>query len=209
MNKYGEGSVLFDNLVVLGKEFTTDPNPLSTSYWDYCFSVSCAINGLKKRKKGAPEEYLYDWTGHLNIGVGNVKIHLHNIDGDVGLVKQEAKLQLLQDTLKECIKLYKTWGKEPKDPVNVKLWLNPEDSRYTGLVAYSIAADGTGTVSIGDCHKTIVIWLYVPYTGSKDGYTTKLIKQVEDIGKGAGKAIAGIQQLRKFFEREVFDVSEK
>ena len=209
MKKYGEGTVCFDNLVVLGKEFTSDPNPLSTSYWDYCFSVACVINGLKRRKKGDPEQYIYEWGGHLNIGVGNVKIHLHNIDGDVGLVKQEAKLQLLHDTLKEVVKLYKTWGKEPRKPVSVRHWLNPADSRYTGMVAYSMAADGTGTVSLGDCHKTIVIWLPFPSGNSKDGYSAKIIKQVEDIAKGAAKAIGGIQQLRKFFEREVFDVSEK
>lgn len=208
MKKFGEGQVCFDNLVVMGKDFTTDPNPLSTSYWDYCFSVGCVINGTKKRKKGGPEEYIYDWAGHLNIGVGNIKIHLHNIDGDVGLVKQEAKLQMLQDRIKELVKLYKSWGKEPKEPVHVRQWLNPEDSRYTGMVAYSMAADGTGTLSFGDCHKTIVIWLPFPGGNAKDGYSGKIIKQIEDIAKGVGKAITGIQQLRKFFERE-FDVSEK
>lgn len=209
MNKHGEGTVCFDNIVVLGKEFTSDPNPLSTSYWDYCFSAAAVINPAKKRKKGDPEEYTYDWSGHLNIGVGNVKIHLHNIDGDVSLVKQEAKLQLLQDTFKEFIKLYKGWGKEPKKPVNVRRWLNPEDSRYTGMVAYNIAADGTSTLSFADCHKTIVIWLPFTEGGTRDAYGAKLVKQVEDLAKGVGKAITGIHQLRKFFEREVFDVSEK
>lgn len=213
MKGYDKGTVCFDTLTVVGREFVSSQNPLSTCYWDYAFSASCVMDRdpPKKKSKGI-EHYVYDWTGHLNLGMDGRRVHLHNMDFDTGLVEQEAKLQLLHDTLKEFIKLYKDWGKvEKREPVAVKHWLNPPSSRFTGMVAYSIAADGTGTVSIGDCHNTIVIWVYASYkqAGVKDTYTAKIIKQIDEYAKGAAKAIGAIQQLRKFFEREVFDVSEK
>jgi hypothetical protein len=207
MKGYDKGTVCFDQLTVIGREFVSTTNPLATSYWDYCFTASCRISD-EKRKKGAPENYNYSWDGHLNIGIDGVRVHLHNIDDDVGLVKQESKLQLLQDTLKEFLKLYKGWGKEEKDPVVAKHWLNPEDSRYTGLVSYNLERNGTGSVSIGDCHKTIVIWVPVPYAGRHD-LANRSAKQIDELVKGVGKAIAAIHQLRKFFEREVFDAAEK
>lgn len=211
MKGYDKGNVAFDNLTVVGREFISSPNPLATSYWDYAFSVTCMVDDAPRKKKD-PESYVYSWGGHLNIGVDTSRIHLHNMEEDVGLVNQEAKFQLLHDTLKEFIKLYKDWGKvEKRDPIAVKHWLNPLDSRFTGMVSYSLAADGTGTVSIADCHKTIVLWVYIPYkqVTAKDGYSNKVIKQIEELAKGAGKAVTAIQQLRKFFEREVFDANEK
>lgn len=213
MRNYDKGNVCFDTLTVVGREFVASANSLATCYWDYAFSVDCVMDRdqPKKKSKGI-EHYVYDWTGHLNIGMDNKRVHLHNMDDDVGLVNQEAKLQLLHDTLKEFLKLYKDWGKvEKRKPVVVKHWLNPPESRYTGMVSYSMAADGTGTVSIGDCQNTIVIWVYMPYkqNGGKDTYVSKIVKQIDEYAKGASKAIGAIQQLRKFFEREVFDVSEK
>jgi len=212
MKGYDKGTVCFDTLTVLGREFVTNPNPLSTCYWDYVFTANCMLDGTKPKKKGGIEHYMYGWAGHLNIGVDGKRVHLHNMDDDVGLINQEAKLQLLHDTLKEFIKNYKEWAKEEnRMPLSIKHWLNPPDSRFTGMVSYSLAADGTGTVSIGDCHNTIVIWVYIPYksVSAKDGYSQKIIKQIEELAKGASRAVAAIKQLRKFFEREVFDSPEK
>lgn len=214
MRNYDKGNVCFDTLTVVGREFFSSVNPLATCYWDYAFSVNCVMDRHppKGKTKGI-EHYVYDWTGHLNIGTDNKRIHLHNMDDDVGLVAQEGKLQLLHDTLKEFLKLYKDWGKvEKRKPVVVKHWLNPPESHYTGMVSYSITAHGSGTVSIGDCHNTIVFWLDAPLKQAitaKNTYVPKVVKQIEDLTKGTGKAVGAIQQLRKFFEREVFDVSEK
>lgn len=212
MKNYDKGTVCFDMITVMGREFVTNPNPLSTCYWDYAFSATCVMDPTKPKKKKGVEHYMYGWGGHLNIGIDGKRVHLHNIDDDYGLIKQESKLLLLHDTLKEFIKLYKDWGKEEnREAVAVKHWLNPPDSRYTGMVSYSLAADGTGQVSIGDCHNTIVIWVYMPWrqNSSRDSHDHKIIKQIEDLAKGASKAVGAIQQLRKFFEREVFDVAEK
>lgn len=209
MLKYDKGGVLFDRLTVMGREFVTTTDPLETCYWDYIFEVSPYLSKEPKKKKADPV-YDYNWGGHINIGVDKSKIHLHAMEDDYGLVHQEAKLKIIQDTIKEFIKLYKGWGKEEKEPVAVRKWLNPEESHFTGKVAYHLNKNGSGGFSIGDCHKTIVIWVYLPFSmvGPKNEFQ-RVIKQLEEIAKGAGKAIGAIQQLRKFFERELTDTTEK
>jgi hypothetical protein len=205
--EYEEGTVVFDPLMVVGKDFVSGSG-IDTHYFDYAYTVT-PVMSQKKRKKGDPEHFRYDWNGYLNIGL-KYRIHLHNIEPDVGLVEQEAKLQLLKDTLDEFLKEFRARLKTPgKKDLVVKNWLNPETSRYTSFAAYNLDKNGNGSFSISDCHKSNVIWVYTVRDDSgkvRGGhYSTKEIQTLEEVSKGVGKSIRAIQQLRKFFEREVLD----
>lgn len=205
--EYAEGNVLFDPLMVVGKDFISSPG-VQTHYFDYAYNVTPLIS-RKKRKKGDPEHYDYEWSGYLNIGLA-VRLHIHNIEPDVGLVKQEEKLVVLKETIDEFIKEFKARLKEVgKKDLHIKKWLNPPDSRYTSYVAYNLDKSGAGSVSISDCHRTNIIWVYMSRddNGKVRGqqYSTKEIQTLEELSKGIGRSIKAVQQVRKFFEREVFD----
>lgn len=207
--EYEEGNVLFDPLTVMGKDFIISDS-FNTRYFDYAYSVEAALS-KEKRKKGDPERYNYFWGGHINLGL-EVKLHLHNLEPDPGLVQQEAKLTTLKDTIDEFVKEFKVRLKAiGKKDLHVKRWLNPPDTRYTSYVAYSLLKDGEGSISISDCHRSNVDWVYIfrDDNGKVRSHSNKVIQSLEELSKGLGKSIKAIQQLRKFFEREVFDVSEK
>ena len=214
MKGYDKGTVCFDQLIVMGREFFASRYGPYPSFYDYVFSVNPYMSTLKKRKKGDPEHYLYEWSGYINICCEGKSIHLHNVDGDIKLLKQEAKIALLKQTIEEFLKELKAWSKDPdRKEVFVRKWLNPDDSRYTGYVTYHFEKNGAASLSFADCHKSIITWVYshtdennVPLKNNVD---KALVKHLEELCKGLGKAISAIQNLRKFFEREVFDANEK
>lgn len=204
---YKDGSVLFDPLLVIGKEFISSCG-IQTHYYDYSFGVTPFLSAAK-RKKGAPEHYEYDWSGYINIGL-DARMHIHNQDNDIGLFLTETKFQLLKDSLEDFVKEFKTRMKTPaKKQVSVKTWLNPMDSRFTGYISYNLDENGNGNLSISDCHKANVMWFYVTRDDAGrvrgKGWSSREVQVVEDLIKGINKAIKGIQSLRKFFEREVTD----
>lgn len=209
--EYEEGNVVFDPIMVVGKDFISGSG-VDTHYFDYVFSVTPMMS-QKKRKKGDPEHFNYVWSGYLNIGLKH-RIHLHNIEPDVGLVQQEGKLQLLKDTLDGFLKEFKARLKVPgKKDLTVKNWLNPETSRYTSYVAYNLDKNGNGCISISDCHKTNIIWVYTVRddNGKVRGqhYSTKEIQTLEELSKGVGRSVKAVQQIRKFFEREVLETTSE
>lgn len=215
--EYEKGTVLFDRITVLGKDFLFG-DKRSINYYGYAVEVTPYLDRDVKRKKGEPEQYCYSWSGHININLGR-KIHLHSHDcpmdkNDIGLVDFENKLELLKETINEFIKEYKARLKEPaKKDVSVKKWLNDPNNRFTSYVAYFLDKEGTGTISFSSCDSVQLIWVFVDkdLKGKiyKDQSSNIEIKGLEELCKGISKATNAIKQLRKFFEREVFDVTEK
>ena len=209
MSKYTKGTVNFDTLIVMGKDFIHPPYKSYTNAFEYAFEVKPFMS-KGKPKKSEPEKYDYKWSGHFNLIMNSLRIHLHQPDDDHGLVDQEQKLSMAKEKLDFFLKEIKTRYKTPaKDSMQERHWLNKLDSGYTGYVALNIDKEGGGTFSIADCHKSIIYWCDVwfdPVTNKaskKDEPRDNTIKSLEGLSKGLGKAIKAIQELRKFFEREL------
>jgi len=212
-----KGSITFENLLVLGRDFLPSTWRNDISFFDYAFSVEAHPEYLtdeekkkRKKKKDTSTLYNYHWTGHFNLGVGNTRIHLHNATTDVGLVKMEEKLLLARSKLDTFLAEYKKRIKKLADnELTDRTWLNEEGSHYTGHVTYKLDKFGSGHFAIADCHRTIHWWvdaLWVNDDGSPskhDKQRQKTIKALEGFGKGLDKAVRAIQELRKFFNREL------
>lgn len=215
--EYEKGTVLFDRITVMGKDFLPSSKN-ANHYYGYVVEVNPYLNKDVKRKKGDPEQYDYNWNGHININLGR-KVHLHSHDipmdkNDIGLVDFENKLVLFKETIKDFIKEYKARLKEPaKKDVTVKKWLNNPNDRFTSYIAYFLDKEGSGTISFSSCDTIQLIWIFVDRDEKGKAYKDQLsfveIKAFEELCKGIDKNINAIKQLRKFFEREVFDVTEK
>jgi hypothetical protein len=213
MSKYTKGTVNFDPLIVLGKDFLHGPYKSATTAFEYAFEVKPFLSKAKQ-KKGEPEKYDYTWSGHFNLIMNSIRIHLHQPADDHGLVDQEQKLNMAKEKLDFFLKEIKTRYKTPaKGSMQERHWLNKLDSGYTGYVALNIDENGGGTFSIADCHKTIIYWcdVWLDPLGKpmkSDDARTNTIKSLEGLSKGLGRAIKAIQELRKFFERELESTSD-
>lgn len=212
MDKYAKGTVKFDNLLVMGRDFLEGAYKTDTGFYDYAFSVvSIAdFSETPKKSKVKSEVIQYHWMGHINICVGSARIHLHSPDHDHGLVKQEKKLSLLKEKLDQFVTEYKKRIKTPaKKALVERTWLNDGNSHFTGYTSSKLDENGDGVFVVADCHKAIHWWLYVWLDEKgkivKDESRDKTIKQLEDLSKGLGKALKAIDQLRKFFDRELDD----
>lgn len=212
MDKYTKGTVKFDNLLVMGRDFVDPAYKADTGFYDYAFSVEAYTDWADPPKKGKPKAEVvhYAWTGHINICVGSARIHLHSPDHDYGLVKQEKKLALLKEKLDHFVAEYKKRIKTPaKKHLVERTWLNEGNTHFTGYTSSKLDENGDGLFVIADCHKAIHWWVYVWLDDKgkivKDTSRDKLIKQLEDLSKGLGKALKAIDQLRKFFDRELDD----
>jgi hypothetical protein len=168
----------------------------------------------KKTKKGQPIDYRYVWEGHFNLIFNGTRIHLHSQAEDRGLEKQEEKLQLAKDKLDFFLKQIKLRYKTPaKKFIRERHWLNDIASGYTGYVSINIDEIGGGTFALADCHKSIMVWcdVWLDDKGQavkKDPSRDQAIKSLESISKSLGRAIKAIQELRKFFQRELENPNE-
>lgn len=207
MDNLAKGSVKFDPLLVIGRDFIPPVWKQDTGFYDYAVGVNAYV-AEEKPKKGKDLVYTYHWTGHINICIGAARIHLHNQLDDAGLFKQEAKMLKIKEALEAFIKEHKARLKTAgKKDLNVREWLNNGDSHYTGYYMYQLRKDGGGMFGVADCHKTLHWWIDAWYNEKgklePDESRDKSIKQMDTLAKGLGKAIGAIQQLRKFFEREL------
>lgn len=208
MENLGKGSIKFDPLLVMGRDFIPPVWQQDTGFYDYAFGVNAYVADDQPKKK-QDLVYVYNWTGHINICLGSARIHLHNPENDVGLVGQEEKMLKIKGALELFLKEHKARLKTPgKKDLNVREWLNNgEGTHYTGYLMYQLRKDGGGMFGVADCHKTLHWWIDV-WRDEKgklqvDDSREKTLKQMDTLAKGLGKAIAAIQQLRKFFEREM------
>jgi len=209
MANYAEGTVNFDQIVVMSKEFIAGPDRLDVSYYDYVLEVR-PIMSQQRRKKGDPEHYNYIWSGHLNIGKNNSRIHLHPKEGDVGLVEFEQKITILRDKIQLFLDEQNARFKTPaKKQLTDRTWLNEGDTHYTGYVAIHLDKNGCGTLSFADCHRSLVYWVgtYMvdddTVVDKKDPATKLAQKHLKELVTGLGKVIKAIQTIRSFFEREL------
>lgn len=207
MENLAKGSVKFDPLLVIGRDWLPSIYNSDPAFYDYAFGVS-AIVAEDKPKKGKDLVYNYHWTGHLNIGLASARIHLHNVNCDVGCQEIEKKLVLVKEQIDAFIKEHKARLKTPaKKELNVRQWLNPANTHYTGYISYQLREDGGGMLVLADCsrslHWYLDVWRDEKGKLQDQEYLEKTLKQVDSLSKGINKAIGAIQQLRKFFEREM------
>jgi hypothetical protein len=207
MDNYKDGIVSFDRITVLGKDFVTGAYKDDLAVYNYAFDVKPFVaNG--KKKKGAAEKYTYHWDGFFNMMVNSTRIRLHPIKDDYGLVEMEKKLELLKEKMQFFVKELKERRKTPaKGDRYDKQWLNRPESPYSGYVHLTMYKDGSGNLAVADCHKAIHWWLegWLDDKGRMnfdDAYNTSL-KSIEEFARGLGKACKAIQELRKFFAREL------
>lgn len=207
MKDKAKGLIKFDPLLVIGRDWLPSVHNNDPAFYDYAFGVSAYISS-DKPKKGKPLEYSYHWSGHFNIGLASARIHLHNINGDVECKELENKLIVIKEQIAAFLKEHRARMKTPaKKELNVRQWLNPLDTHYTGYISYQVREDGGGMMTIADCSRSLHWYLDV-WKDEKGklmdvDYLNKHIKQVEALAKGVNKAIGAIQQLRKFFDREM------
>jgi hypothetical protein len=208
MDNYKDGTVLFDRITVLGRDFVHPPHRDQLCAFDFAFSVKPHMSKAKT-KKGAPVKYEYEWEGHFNLTVGASRIRLHNWHPDNGLLEFEAKLTMIKEKIDLFLKEIKTRLKSnAKEHHSERHWLNKPETNYTGYLAFNADKEGGGAFSIADCHRTVVIWfeVCVDQNGKvlgNDRLRTDSIKCLESMGKGFTRAIKAIQELRKFFAREL------
>lgn len=208
MDNYKDGTIAFDRITVLGKDFVTGAFPDDLAVYQYAFDVKPFVAGGKKKKKNAPEKYDYHWEGFFNMMVNNTRIRLHPVLNDYGLFEMERKLELLKEKMQFFVKELKTRRKTPaKGDRYDKQWLNKMDTPYSGHVHLTMHKDGGGNLSVADCHKSIHWWVdcYLDPSGKPvyDEYYEKSLKSIEEFARGLGKACKAIQELRKFFAREL------
>jgi len=225
MEKQRQGTVMFETILVMGRDFLPPEYRETTGFFDYALSVEAyfdtaprkrivvLINGVEKKEKVKEGTKVnYHWSGHFNLTQSRTRVHLHNPEGDVGLYKLEAKLKLLRQHLNTFLSEHKTRSKKPaKDELIVKKWLNEGETHFTGHVTYKLDRRGNGHFAFADCHRALHWWvdLYHDEDGKPDKhsyeYVGKTLKTLETIGKGIDKSLKGIEDLRKFFERELED----
>lgn len=199
------GTVNFDPLTVFGRDFMTSVHKADLNAFDYAFSVKPHLSNAK-RKKDEPQQYTYHWSGHFNLLADKTRIHLHNPSIDPGLYRQERKMLLIKEHVDFYVAETKRRLKKANDKeLNEKLWLNDEAAKYTGYIFYTIEQDGSGKFAIADCHRSIYFWVdhWAVKMPEDDLTRTKTLKLMEDLSKGLGRAIKAVQELRKFFEREL------
>ena len=209
MPNYAEGTVNFDQITVMSKEFIVGSHRLDVAYYDYVLEVHPVISP-KRRKKGEPELYNYHWSGHLNIGKNSSRIHLHPKDGDIGLVEFEQKVAVLRDKIQFFLDEQNARFKTPaKKALTDRTWLNDGDTHYTGYVAIHLDKNGCGTLAFADCHRSLVYWVgsYMvdddTVVDKKDPATKAAQKHLKELVAGLTKVIKAIQTTRSFFEREL------
>lgn len=107
------------------------------------------------------------WTGRFNIHMENITVRLHSHDNDPELVLFFNKLNLLEQGVREYCKAFRKVLNNPKkplkEPVYKRQWLNPEniEAPFTGHYFYFIDQDKAGRFCVGDCHRTIVMWMNI------------------------------------------------
>lgn len=208
MDKLAKGTVKFDTLTVMGRDFIPPVYNHDTGFYDYAFSVEAFVSNHKPKKGQGDLIYGYLWSGHINICLGSARVHLHNREGDFGLAAMEEKLNIVKDNIDFFLKEHKARIKTPaKKVLNHRVWLNGADTRYTGHTAYELQENGSGVYSIADCHKAIQWWVDVYHNPNgklmADPSREKTLAQLEVLSKGLDKAVKAIIGLRKFFEREL------
>lgn len=207
MDNYKDGTVTFDRITVLGKDFVSGSYKDDLAVYNFAFDVNPYIVGGKKKKGGA-ETYEYRWEGFFNMVFNSIRIRLHPVDGDVGLVEMEKKLELLKEKMLFFVKELKARRKvNAKKDLFDKQWLNKPDCPYSGYVHSTIYKDGSGTLAVADCHKAIHWWCDVYADGKGkpifDEHYERSMRSIEEFARGLGKACKAIQELRKFFAREL------
>lgn len=207
MENYKDGTAMFDRITVLGKDFVGGCYKDDLAVYNYGFDVKPYHSGGKK-KKNAPEKYDYRWEGFFNMMFNGVRIRLHPVLDDHGLVEMEQKLELLKEKMLFFTKELKARRKaNAKKELYDKQWLNKNDTPYSGYVHSTIHKDGGGNLAVADCHKAIHWWAdtYLDNKGKPifDEHYEKTLKSIEEFAKGAGRAVKAIQELRKFFAREL------
>lgn len=208
MENYKGGTVLFDRITVLGKDFLSGSYKDDLAVYQFGFDVTPRVKPLEGKKKNAVPQYEYMWEGFFNLSMNSIRIRLHPVRDDLGLFQMEQKLTLLKEKFEFFVKELKARRKTPaKKVLNDKVWLNKADSSFTGYISSTIYEDGSGQLAIADCHKAIH-WYPEGWHDEKgkqhfDENYTLALKSVDDFAKAAGKAVKAIQELRKFFAREM------
>lgn len=208
MDNYKEGTVSFDRITVLGKDIVTGSYKDDLAVYNFAFDVKPFVSGGKKKKKGGLEKYEYYWDGYFNMMVNNTRIRLHPVKNDYGLFEMEKKLELLKEKMSFFTKELRARRKvNAKGDRFDKQWLNHHDTPYSGYVHLTMYKDGSGNIAVADCHKAIHWWLE-SWTDEKgkaiydENYDLSL-KSIDDFVRGLGKGVKAIQELRKFFAREL------
>lgn len=207
MDNYKDGTVMFDRITVLGKDFVAGCFRDNLAVFQYAFDVKPSLAGGKK-KKNAPEKYDYHWEGFFNMIFNNTRIRLHPIPDDYGLFEMEDKLELLKEKMQFFVKERRAHRKNPaKDDHYDRQWLNKPNSPYSAHVHLAMLKDGSGNLSVADCHRSIH-WYLTTWVDDKgktlfDEQYDLTLKSIEDFARGVGKACKAIQELRKFFAREL------
>jgi hypothetical protein len=207
MDNYKDGVVSFDRITVLGRDFVTGSYKDDLAVFNYAFDVKPFVTSNKK-KKNAPEKYTYQWEGYFNMMVNSTRIRLHPVKDDHGLFEMEKKLELAREKMvafvKECKERRKVNAKGDRYD---KQWLNRPETPYSGYVHSTMYKNGSGNLAVADCHKTIHWWLeaWEDEKGKTvyDSTYDHTLKSIDDFARGLGKACKAIQELRKFFSREL------
>jgi hypothetical protein len=208
MENYKDGTVSFDRITVLGKDFVSGCHKDDLAVYNYAFDVRPYISGVGNKKKNTPENYGYRWEGFFNMMINGTRIRLHPVLNDHGLIEMEQKLELLKEKMLFFTKELRARRKvNAKKDMYDKQWLNKNDTPYSGYVHSTIQKDGGGNLAVADCHKTIHWWVesFLDSKGKTifDENYDKSLKSIEEFARGLGKACKAIQELRKFFTREL------
>jgi len=208
VENHKDGTVAFDRITVLGKDFLSGSYKDDLAVYHYGFDVVPRMKPTTGKKKKAEPEYDYIWEGFFNFGMNTSRIRLHPVLNDHGLFEMEKKLALVKEKFDFFVKELKARRKTPaKKTINDKVWLNKADTPFTGYISSTIYEDGSGQLAIADCHKTIH-WYPEGWLDDKgkqhfEANYTNALKSIEDFAKAAGKGVKAIQELRKFFAREL------